>query len=106
MSLLRHVGKCSVPVVVKQVVVRKAALFLAFPRGAIDEVNVLITVVVIVKESCTLSVDVDQVLCDLIPADDLEVESGLLGDVRENRESSFRVAGRKSRIPPHPAHGQ
>ena len=85
---------------------RQAAFFLAFPRGAIDQVNVLIAVVVIVEESCAFSVDVDQVLCDLISADDLEVESGLLGDIRENRECPFRVAGWESRIPPHQEHGQ
>ena len=83
-ALWPSVVLATVGVVLTAAVVGSAAVWLfplswtvAFPRGAIDEVNVLITVVVIVKESCTLSVDVDQVLCDLISADDLEVESGL-----------------------------
>ena len=87
----RDVGERSVTIVPQEVIVGRFARCLRLARRTVDQENVLITVVVVIKKACALPVHLLQVLAHFVPADDLHVQTGSLSDVRENRHGSART---------------
>src|SRR5947208_4900249 len=91
MSLRRDVGERSVAIVPRKVIVGRLTRCLRLARRTVDQENVLITVVVVIKKACTLPVHLLQVLAHFVPADDLHVQTGSLSDVREKRQGNARA---------------
>ena len=57
-----------------------------FAGGTVDEIDILISVIVVVEKSSSLAIDVNQVFSDLITTGDLVSHPGLSGHVGENRQ--------------------
>src|SRR2546421_549883 len=87
----RDVGERSVTIVPQEVIVGRFARCLRLARRTVDQENVLITVVVVIKKAWALPVHLLQVLAHFVPADDLHVQTGSLGDIRESRQGEARA---------------
>jgi hypothetical protein len=81
MSIEGYVGEASIAIVPEQVVVGMPVSRLQLPRSAVYQKNVLKTVVVVVKETSPLTIDINQILAQFVPVDDLARQSGLASDI-------------------------
>src|SRR5205814_4324211 len=91
MSLRRDVGERTVTIVPQEVIVGRFARCLRLARRTVDQENVLITVVVVIKKACALPVHLLQILAHFVPADDLHAQTGSLSNIREKRQGNARA---------------
>lgn len=103
MSLRRDIGKRSVAIIAKKIIVRMNARRLKLPRGSVYEENVLIPIVVVIQKARAGPIDIHEVDGGLVPIEDLHVQAGLLGDVGEDRQgrSTRTLVGRIYDGPKH-----
>ena len=98
MRLFGNVGESPVTIVPQQVIMRRMGGLLKFAGRPIDQIDILITVVVVIDEGSTFPVDIDQVLRDFIAADDLIRNPCWLGDIGKYWERFLRAIARSHRM--------
>src|SRR4029077_20468900 len=81
-----------------QVIVGMLASRLQLSRSAVYQKNVLKTVVVVVKETGPLAIDVNQILAELVPVDDLAGQAGLASDIPKDGKVSGVIDSRRRRV--------
>src|SRR5207245_6041977 len=94
MCFSRHVNEGAIAVIPQEVVVRMLAGGLSLARGAVNQVDVLEAVVVIVNETGALAVHFGQVLAFLVATGNLIGQPRLSGNVGE--KALGRLSGSRS----------
>src|SRR5882757_10330322 len=98
MSFAGYVGEGSVTIVPEQVIVGMLVTRFQLPRSAVYQENVLKTVVVVVKETSPLAIDINQILAQLVPVDGLAGQSVLASDIGEGGKARGVIDSRRGRL--------
>ena len=79
---------------------------LGFPRAAVNQKNVLKTIVIVVKKASALTIDVDQILALFVPIDNLVRQTSLASDICEDWHVSgvINCPRRRIGLPPRAAY--
>src|ERR1700724_4521058 len=95
---LTHFGERAVAIVPEQVIVGMLVSRLQLPRSAVYQKNVLKTVVVVVKETSPLAIDINQILAQFVPVDDLARQSSLASDIGKGGEVRGVIDSQRGRV--------